>query len=520
MATLGLVSVATHFTPMDDTVNSVVLLIGLAVGVDYSLFYFRRSREERARGRTNREAIAVAAATSGKAVLISGLTVIVAMSAMFLTGLGTFAGMAEATALVVAVAMLGSLTVLPALLSVLGDWAERGRIPFLGRRLAQRRNSGESRVWGAVVRPALTRPVPTAVLAAGILLLLAIPAFRLQTAVPGTTDLPSSLPIMKTYHRLQQAFPGGPQPAQVVVSASDMRGPEVQRAIRSLEREALASGQMHRPITVDVNPARTLARISVPLAGDGTNTASRSALHTLRTSIVPKTVGTVGAAYVTGATANSVDFNDQLHGRQLLVFAFVLTLAFLLLLWTFRSLVIAATAIALNLLSVGAAYGVLVSVFQGGWSLVHVGGVHHGPIAAWLPLFLFVILFGLSMDYHVFILSRIREGHDGGLPTQEAIRRGITHSAGVITSAAIVMVAVFSTFATLSQISLQQLGVGLAVAIFLDATVVRGLLLPAVMSLLGEHNWYLPRWLDRLLPHASGELQELAAPLDGLQEAA
>ena len=268
---------------------------------------------------------------------------------------------------------------------------------------------------------------------------------------------------------------------------------------------------MHRPITVDVNPAHTLATVGVPLAGNGTDSASRDALHTLRKSIIPRTVGQVGTAYVTGPTANSLDFNDQLHNRQPYVFAFILGLAFLLLLWTFRSLVIAATAIVLNLLSVGAAYGVLVSVFQGGWGIVHVNGVHHGPIAAFLPLFLFVILFGLSMDYHVFILSRIREGHDQGLPTREAVRRGITHSAGVITSAAIVMVAVFSTFATLSVYSMQQLGVGLAVAILLDATIVRGLLLPAVMSLLGERNWYLPRWLDRIIPQQKAAAESLPA---------
>jgi len=496
----GLVAVTSHVFAIDASASSMILLIGLAVGVDYSLFYFRRSREERARGLSNDDAIAVAAATSGKAVLTSGLTVIVAMSALFITGLGTFMGMAEATAIVVAVAMLGSLTVLPAMMAKLGDRAERGRVPFLGRWLERRRATGESRFWAAVVGPALRRPLPTIVVAGGILILLAVPAFRLQTAVPGATDLPSDLPVMKTFNRIQHAFPGGPLPAQVVVSADDIDTPAVKDAIASLKREAVATGEMHRPVTVDVNPDRTLARISVPLSGNGTDKASREALQTLRESVIPDTVGKVGAAHVTGPTASSVDFNDQLHSRQLYVFAFVLGLAFLLLLWTFRSVVIAATAIVLNLFSVGAAYGVLVSVFQGGWGIIHIEGVHHGPIAAFLPLFLFVILFGLSMDYHVFILSRIREGHDQGLPTSEAIRRGITHSAGVITSAAIVMVAVFSTFATLSVISMKQLGVGLAVAIFLDATIVRGLLVPAVMSLLGERNWYLPRWLDRIIP--------------------
>jgi RND superfamily putative drug exporter len=505
MMATGLVAVTSHALPIDGSANSMILLIGLAVGVDYSLFYFRRSREERANGASSRQAVAIAAATSGKAVLTSGLTVIVAMSALFLTGQGTFMGMAQATAIVVAVAMLGSLTVIPAFLAKLGDRVDRGRIPFLGRRLERRRSAGESRFWSAIVRPALAHPIRTTLAAGGILVLLAVPAFRLETASLGAADIPRDLAIMKTYDRIQEAFPGGPLPAQVVVTAADVDRPQVRDAITALKREAVATGQMHEPITVDVNEPKTVARIQVPLAGDGVNKTSQAALETLRQSVIPGTVGKIGEAHVTGPTASSVDFNDQLSSRAPYVFAFVLGLAFLLLLWNFRSVVIPTTAIALNLLSVGAAYGVLVAVFQWGWGGSLIGLDHHGPIASYLPLFLFVILFGLSMDYHVFILSRIREGFDRGLGTHEAIRRGITHSAGVITSAAVVMVAVFATFATLSVVSMKQLGVGLAVAILLDATIVRGLLVPAVMGLLGERNWYLPRWLDRVLPEVNHE---------------
>jgi putative drug exporter of the RND superfamily len=513
MIATGIVALTSQALPIDASAHSLILLIGLAVGVDYSLFYFRRAREERAGGVSNREAVATAAATSGKAVLTSGMTVVVAMAAMFVTGLGTFMGMAEGTAIVVGVAMFGSLTVLPAFMTKLGDRIDRGRIPWLGRRLEWRRVGGESRVWAAIVRPALARPLATVVLAAGFLALLAVPALHLKTASPGVTDLPRNLAVIKTYHRIEHAYGANPVPAQVVISARNVDSTPVAAAITNLKHEALASGQMHQPITVDVNRQHTLARVSIPLVGDGTNAASVHALQTLRGSVVPKSVGAVATAYVTGPTAMSVDFNNQLDSRAPYVFAFVLGLAFLLLLWNFRSLVIPATAIALNLLSVGAAYGVLVSVFQGGWGLVHVPGVQNGPITAWLPLFLFVILFGLSMDYHVFILSRIREGHDQGLNTREAIRSGITHSAGVITSAAIVMVAVFSTFATLSVTSMKQLGVGLAVAVFLDATVVRGLLLPAVMTLLGERNWYLPRWLERLISLKPRERQLHGIPL-------
>jgi uncharacterized membrane protein YdfJ with MMPL/SSD domain len=522
MMATGLVAVSSHALPIDGSANSMILLIGLAVGVDYSLFYFRRSREERANGVSNQQAVAIAAATSGKAVLTSGLTVIVAMSALFLTGQGTFMGMAQATAIVVAVAMVGSLTVIPALLATLGDRVDRGRIPFLGRRLAQRRSHGESRFWSAIVRPALAHPVRVTIVAGGILVLLAVPAFRLETASLGAADIPRDLAIIKTYDRLQDAFPGGPMPAQVVVTAPDVDGSQVRDAIAALKREAVATGEMHEPITVDINDQKTAARIQVPLAGDGVDKTSKDALETLRDSVVPNTVGAVGQAHVTGPTASSVDFNNQLSSRAPYVFAFVLGFAFLLLLWNFRSVVIPTTAIALNLLSVGAAYGVLVAVFQWGWGGSLIGLDHHGPVASYLPLFLFVILFGLSMDYHVFILSRIREGFDRGLGTHEAIRRGITHSAGVITSAAVVMVAVFATFATLSVVSMKQLGVGLAVAILLDATIVRGLLVPAVMGLLGERNWYLPRWLDRVLPEVTHELQA-AAPVTAeppLREAA
>jgi RND superfamily putative drug exporter len=411
--------------------------------------------------------------------------------------------MAQATAIVVAVAMLGSLTVIPALLATLGDRVERGRIPFLGRRLEQRRSQGESRFWSAVVRLALAHPLRATVAAGGLLVLLAVPAFRLETASLGAADVPRDVAIMKTYDRIQEAFPGGPLPAQVVITAANVDGPRVREAITALKREAVATGQMHEPITVDVHDQKTAARIQVPLAGNGVDNRSEAALETLRETVIPATVGKVGQANVTGPTASSVDFNNQLSSRAPYVFAFVLGLAFLLLLWNFRSVVIPTTAIVLNLLSVGAAYGVLVAVFQWGWGGSLIGLDHHGPIAAYLPLFLFVILFGLSMDYHVFILSRIREGFDRGLSTHEAIRRGITHSAGVITSAAVVMVAVFATFATLSVVSMKQLGVGLAVAILLDATIVRGLLVPAVMGLLGERNWYLPRWLDRVLPEVT-----------------
>jgi RND superfamily putative drug exporter len=500
IAATGLLALASHALPTDSSAGTMVLLIGLAVGVDYSLFYVRRQREERLAGHGTSDALTIAAATSGHAVLVSGLTVIVAMSAMYLTGMGTFIGMAEGTVLVVATAVIGSLTALPAAISLLGDRIDHGRVPFLGRYLERRRAAGTGGVWRAVLRPVLRHPAASAAVSAAVLAALSLPALGLETAVLGTSDVPSSLSIMKTYARIQQAFPGGPQPAQVVVSAPSVRAPAARHAIAALRTRALATGVMHDPVTVDVNPAGDVAVVSIPLAGDGVDAASERALHVLRTRVVPPTVGRIGEVRVTGATAMSVDFNHQLRARTPVVFAFVLGLAFLLMLVSFRSLTIAITAVALNVLSVAAAYGVLVAVFQHGVGRSLIGLDETGPIISWLPLFLFVVLFGLSMDYHVFILSRIRELHDRGASTRDAVTAGIVSSAGVVTSAAIVMVAVFATFATLSEVSLKQLGVGLGVAVLLDATVVRAVLLPATMTLLGERNWWLPRslrWLDR-----------------------
>jgi RND superfamily putative drug exporter len=289
----------------------------------------------------------------------------------------------------------------------------------------------------------------------------------------------------------------------VVIEARDVTAPPVKRAIVALERQALATGQMHEPFKVDVNPQHDVAVVSVPLSGQGTDAVSDQALVTLRRDVIPATVGQVSGvtALVTGTTAGSKDFNDSMKSHAPLVFAFVLTMAFLLLLVTFRSIVIPLTAIALNLLSVAAAYGVLALVFQHTWAQSLLGFKSTGAITSWLPLFLFVILFGLSMDYHVFIISRIREGRDRGMSTNDAVAYGIKTTAGPVTGAAVVMVAVFAVFATLGALEFKQLGVGLAVAILLDATLIRAVLLPATMKLLGEANWYLPkrlRWLPRV----------------------
>jgi uncharacterized membrane protein YdfJ with MMPL/SSD domain len=508
VATLGLVALPSQIAPVDNAVSEVVLLVGMAVGVDYSLFYLRREREERARGASPEQALETAAATSGHSVIVSGLTVIVAMAGMYLAGNKTFGSMATGTIMVVAVAVLGSVTVLPALLSRLGDRVMKGRVPFVGRR---RERGADPRLSGWIIDRVLRRPAVSALVSGGLLVALLIPAFGLHTANPGLQGLPKSLPIVGTLDRIQAAFPGGPTPAQVVVQARDVTAPPVRQAISSLERNGLASGEVKQPLEVDVNRAHTVAVVSMPLVGEGTDGRSDRALDTLRSDLIPATLGQVRGvqANVTGETASSKDFNDSMKSHAPIVFAFVLTMAFLLLLVTFRSIVIPLKAIALNLLSVGASYGVLALVFQHKWAQGLLGFKSTGGITSWLPLFLFVILFGLSMDYHVFILSRVREAFDRGMRTEDAVAHGIKSTAGVVTSAAFVMVAVFAIFASLGALEFKQLGVGLAAAILIDATIVRTILLPATMKLLGDWNWYLPRGL-RWLP--AGRRTQRTAP--------
>jgi anti-anti-sigma factor len=495
--TLGILAPISQLFPVDEAISSVILLVGLAVGVDYSMFYIRRERDERAAGRGKEAALDIAAATSGRAVLVSGLTVMIAMSGMYLTGNATFQSFATGTILVVAVAVAGSLTVLPAMLSVLGDRIYRGRVPFISRLHDQ---GGESGFWSVVVGGVLRHPWISVVAAAGLLIVLALPTLRLHTANSGVQGLPRDLPVMQTYDRIQRAFPGEPLAATVAVKADNVRSIRVTAAIRELRNQAVRTGLMRDPVTIVNSPDSTVAAVNVPLAGKGTDETSNRALKALRNDIIPRTVGRLPGveAPVTGLTAGSFDFNQLMKDRAPWVFVFVLSLAFLLLLVTFRSIVIPAKAIILNLLSVGASYGVLVWIFQDGHFESLLGFESIGGITSWLPLFLFVILFGLSMDYHVFILSRVREGYDRGMSTEEAVTHGIRATAGVVTSAAAVMVGVFSIFATLSSIDFKEMGVGLAVAVLIDATIVRAVLLPAGMKLLGDWNWYLPSWLEWL----------------------
>jgi uncharacterized membrane protein YdfJ with MMPL/SSD domain len=524
IAAIGISSLLSHLLPAADATMSVILLVGMAVGVDYSLFYLKREREERAAGHDAHTALLRTAATSGEAVLISGATVLVAVAGMLLSGDPAFESIGVGAMVVVGCAIVGSLTVLPALMHKLGDRVEKGKIPFLSR--LRGAPGSESRLWGAVLDATLKRPAAAAALATGLLVAATIPAFSLQTKFPSLNDLPHSIPIVRTVARLNASFPGTTVPAVVVVEALNVNTPQIRQAILDLRRRALATGQLTLPIEIAHNPAGTVARVTIPIkSADSRSRAAYAALHTLRTRVIPETIGAVPGVSVgvTGETAGNKDFNNLLGVRLPIVFAFVLGLAFVLLLLTFRSIVIPIKSIVLNLLSVGASYGILVLVFQHRWAEGVLGFRSNGGIASWIPLFLFVLLFGLSMDYHVFILSRVREHVLAGVSTDEAVSRAIRRTAGTVTAAAIVMVAVFSIFATLSQLDLKQAGFGLAVAILIDATIIRGVLLPATMTLLGDRNWYLPRrleWLPQLQmparePAAAGRSARASQVLPG-----
>ena len=490
IAAVGLVGPVSQAYALPSDVAQLMVIIGLAVGVDYAMFYSRRMMEERDRGHSAKDAVEIAAATSGRAVLISGVTVMVAMAGLLFAGNPIFVGFGIGTMLVVAVAVLGSMTFLPAMLSFLAEknWLEKGRVPYITKRRHQAK--GESRVWNAILTRVLKRPLVSALVAAGLLVTLSVPALGIQFKDPGFDGYSRSQPVIQTYDRLQAAFPGGPAPATIVVKAEDVTAAPVQAAIQDLHDQAIATGRLSEPSHVEISPDKTVAVVALSAEDGG--------VEMLRDEVVPATVGKVAEVAVTGPTAATKDFTDAMTAHMPIVFAFVLGLTFILLLVTFRSIVVPIKAIVLNLLSVGGAYGVLVLVFQDGHGASLLDFQSVGGVAPVIPLFLFVILFGLSMDYHVLVLSRIREAVDRGMNNDDAVAHGIKSTAGVVTSAALVMVAVFGSFALGSDQMAKQIGVGLAAAILIDATIIRAVLLPATMKLLGARNWYLPKHLGWL----------------------
>ncbi|MDR2983993.1 MAG: MMPL family transporter, partial [Nocardiopsaceae bacterium] len=463
ISAISLLAIPSQWLPVGQSTSEVVLILGMAVGIDYSLFYLRREREERARGVSHAQALRTAAATSGRAIVVSGLTVMIALSGLFLTGYDVFSGVAIGTIMVVGVAVIGSLTVLPALLAWLGGWADRGRIPFLGRRRTAAR---PSKLWAALARRVIKHPLAWGTLGTVALLALAAPALGMRLSSPPNGGFPASTPVMQTMSRIQTAFPQTPSPAMVVVTGHDLAAPAVTHAIAELRSDATKTGPIRPPVTASAIAGGRGMIVQVPLAGDGASPVSHHALELLRGRYLPATLGKVpGVSYsVTGWTASDHDDTKALHDSTPFVFGVVALLAFALLLIAFRSVAIPLVSIALNLLSVAGAFGLLKLVFQDGRFEGVLSYSGYGGIVPWVPLFVFVFLFGLSMDYHVFILSRIRELRLRGATTPQAIEGGIANSAGVVTSAAVIRVAVFSILASLSGVQLKWLGRGLAAA--------------------------------------------------------
>ena len=492
---LGVAALVSQVYPLVELYAEMVLLMGLAVGIDYSLFIVSRFRTERRAGRAKLEAISVASNTTGRAVFYAGITVILSLAGLTLTRDFTFISLALGAIIVVFIAVIGSLTLLPAMLSALGDNVNRLRIPFLGG------EGDQAGFWGAITDWVLARPAVLATLTTAALVALALPVISLSLGFNGGADaIPDAADGKRAIQLLEQHFSSSLiVPARVVVDARDVEAPEIRTAVDSLIEEIQASDAFLGVSDPRVNDDRNLLRINVPLSGNIDDEASEDAVKLLRDTIIPQAfAGTDARVFVAGDTAESIDFTDRMYGSAPYVFAFVLGLSFLLMLVMFRSIVIPIKAIVLNLISVAGVYGVLVMVFQWGWGISILGSEATGVIEAWLPLFLFGILFGLSMDYHMLVLNRIKEVYDETGHNEQAVSTGIRLTAGQITSAALIMVGVFGTFATSRILGLQQFGLGLGVAVLIDATVIRVILLPASMKLLGDSNWYLPQWLDWL----------------------
>ena len=507
---IGIAALVSQVYPLVELYAEMILLMGLAVGIDYSLFIVSRFRTERSAGRDKIEAITVAANTTGRAVFYAGITVILSLAGLMLTRDFTFISLAAGAIIVVFVAVIASLTLLPSLLSLLGDSVNRLRIPILGR------ESDQGGIWSTITGWVLARPVPLASLTVAGLVALTIPFFSMNLGFNAGADaLPDALEGKRALELLEDHFSSSLiVPAKVIVDAPDVNTPEIQAALAALIETVGNNDAFLGPFDTATDRAGTVTRINVPLAGNIDDDQSEDAVRLLREQIVPEAFAGLNVQFfVAGDTAEGIDFRDRMFSSAYYVFAFVLGLSFLLLLVMFRSIVIPIKALVLNLLSVGAVYGVLVMVFQWGWGISILGSEETGIIETWLPLFLFGILFGLSMDYHMLLLNRIKEEYDKHGQNELAVATGIRLTAGQITSAAAVMVGVFAAFATSRILGLQQFGLGLAVAVLIDATVIRVILLPASMKLLGRWNWYLPGWLE-WLPQVTPPDEATPAPAD------
>jgi RND superfamily putative drug exporter len=466
--------------------------MGLALGIDYSLFVVSRYREERTGGRAELDAIAAAGATASRAVLFSGSVFVIALTGMLLVPSNIMKSLAVGAIAVGVVSVLAALTLLPAILGLLGDRVNALRVPWVGR-------GQQGRFWGAIVRAVMRRPLVSLVTFSALLIAAAVPALGLKIGASGVSTLPARIESKRGYEALVRNFPNASSSPALIAVAGNVRSPQVQAAIRRLRAELARDPVFRGGSDVRVGPNGDVAAIGVAVGGDRVGPRALAAVRRLRSVEIPRAFrGTGVRVYVGGDTADNVDFIDAMNAWLPIVFAFVLGLSFVLLTVVFRSLVIAAISILLNLLSVGAAYGLVILVFLHGIGSGLLGFQRVDAIEAWVPLFLFSVLFGLSMDYQVFLLSRIKERFDQTGSTTEAVTHAVSSTARLITGAALIIVAVFSGFAMGDLVMFQQMGFGVAIALLIDATIIRSVLLPAAMRLLGSWNWYLPRWLEWL----------------------
>jgi putative drug exporter of the RND superfamily len=494
---LSFVAVLGHAFNLSIFTINMLTGMGLALGIDYALFVVSRFREERGKGREQFAAISASAQTANRAVLFSGTTFVIAMFGMFIVPSSIMRSLAVGAILVGIVSVVASATLLPALLGVLGDRVDRGRIPIVGRRSLEAANP-EGRFWGAIVRSVLRRPWLAGGLSVALLLACASPIFGMQIGTSGPTLLPERFEARQGFEALHRYFPGATADPVEIVVAKRATQPAAAQALARL-RTTLASDPRFGPGRIERSPDGQVAMLTAPVRGDPSGDAAVSAVRQLRSTTVPAAFENTDAeVLVGGTTSENIDYFDSVIGPAPWVIAFVLGLTLVFLTVVFRSLVVAATAVVLNLLSVGAAYGLLVLVFQDGFATGLLGFNHVDTIEAWVPLFLFSVLFGLSMDYQVFLLSRIRERYDETRDTTDAVTFGVSSTARIITGAALIIVAVFAGFAAGELVMFQQMGFGVAAALLIDATIIRSVLLPATMHLLGRWNWYLPHWLDWL----------------------
>ncbi len=466
--------------------------MGLALGIDYSLFVVSRYREERAGGRAELDAIAAAGATASRAVLFSGSVFVIALTGMLLVPSNIMKSLAVGAIAVGVVSVLAALTLLPAIVGLLGDRVNALRVPWIGR-------GQQGRFWGAIVRAVMRRPLVSLVAFTALLIAAAVPALGLKIGASGVSTLPTRIESRRGYEALVRNFPNASSSPALIAVAGNVRSPQVQAAIRRLRDELARDPVFRGGSDLRIGPNGDVAAIGVAVGGDRVGPRALDAVRRLRSVEIPRAFrGTGARVYVGGDTADNVDFIDAMNAWLPIVFAFVLGLSFVLLTVVFRSLVIAAISILLNLLSVGAAYGLVILVFLHGVGSGLLGFQRVEALEAWVPLFLFSVLFGLSMDYQVFLLSRIKERYEQSGSTTEAVVHGVASTARLITGAALIIVAVFGGFAMGDLVMFQQMGFGIAVALLIDATIIRSVLLPAAMRLLGEWNWYLPRWLEWL----------------------